>query len=162
MRRRRGDDGLVWLTRALGFCHSVVDIQDNALGAVLSVFLLVLALDDGEGLHDVVHGVAWGGEGFEEFGGALFLPFIGSTEVEVEEGGVQLGAEQEAAVLVPAKRRAVEAAVTGEGLQVPGSVGKFEDAREEPICQVFCILPSTLSGIVFRIQDWELFNIKIV
>jgi len=46
------------------------------------VFRLVLALDDGEGLHDVVHVVA-------------------GDAVEVKEGGVQLASQQETAVDIP-------------------------------------------------------------
>ena len=41
---------------AASFSHRVVDFQDDTLGAVLAVFLLVFAFDDGEGLYD---GVTW-------------------------------------------------------------------------------------------------------
>ena len=46
----------------------------------------------------------------------------------MEVGGVQLAAQEEAAFFVPAEGRAVVAAVAGEGLQIPGGVGEFEDA----------------------------------
>lgn len=36
----------------------VVDFKDDSLGAVLAVLLLVLAADDGEGVHDVGDSVA--------------------------------------------------------------------------------------------------------
>ena len=68
--RRRVEQGLVGLTSLDGLLHGVVDLQDDALGAVLAVGSLVLALDDGEGVHDVVHVVA-------------------GDAVEVEVGGVQ-------------------------------------------------------------------------
>lgn len=42
--------------------QGVVDFQDAALAAVFAVFLFVLALNDGEGLHDVFHCVAGSGE----------------------------------------------------------------------------------------------------
>ena len=49
--------------RSDGLLHGVVDLEDDAFGAVVAVeLLLVLALDDGEGVHDVGHGVARGGE----------------------------------------------------------------------------------------------------
>ena len=81
---RRVERGLVGLASLGGAGHLVVDLQDDALGAVLAVDGLVLALDDGEGLHDVVYVVA-------------------PDTVEVEEGDVQLAAEQEAALGVPAE-----------------------------------------------------------
>ena len=49
--------------------HFVVDFKDNALSTVVAVvFLLVLAADDGESVHDVGHGVAWSREVALEFG----------------------------------------------------------------------------------------------
>jgi hypothetical protein len=38
--------------------HGVIDVEDDALRAVLAVRLFVLAFDDGEGLQHVVHVVA--------------------------------------------------------------------------------------------------------
>ena len=97
---RRVEAGLVGLAGAHGLGHLVVDFQDDALGAVFAVRGLVLALDDGEGVHDVVHVVA-------------------GDAVEVEVGGVQFAAQQEAALFVPAEGRAVVAAVLGEGRAGP-------------------------------------------
>ena len=77
------------------------------------MLLNVLLLDDREGLDDVVGVVA-------------------VDAVEVEEGGVQLAPKQEAAGIVPAERGAVVAAVAGEGGEVPGGVGQFEDPRQKP------------------------------
>src|SRR5579884_2061016 len=86
--RRRVEAGLVGVAGAHGLVHGVVELEDDALGAVLAVGRFVFALDDGEGLHDVVH--------------------VGALDaVEVEVGGVQLAAKQEAPLLVPAERRAV-------------------------------------------------------
>ncbi|GGZ70965.1 hypothetical protein ACFOOM_03895 [Streptomyces echinoruber] len=56
---------------------------------------LVLALDDREGVHDVVD-------------------FVTVETVEGEEGRVQLGTEENTALVVPAVRGAVEAVVGGE------------------------------------------------
>ena len=106
--RGRVEASLVGRTAGHRRGHLVVDLQDDPLGAVFAVLLDVLALDDGEGLHDVVHVVA-------------------GDAIEMEVGGVELAAQQEAARLVPAERRAVVAAVAGKGLQVPGGVGEFED-----------------------------------
>ena len=62
-RRGAGQAGLVGDAGAGGFGHGVVDFEDDALGAVLAVPLgFILALHDGEGVHDVGHGVAGSGE----------------------------------------------------------------------------------------------------
>ena len=62
--------------------HGVVDLQDDPLGAVLAVGLLVVLADDGEGVEDAV---------------GVVVP----DAVEVEEGRVQLAAKQEAAPSLP-------------------------------------------------------------
>ena len=38
-----------------GMLHGVINLEDDPLGAVLAKLCFVLALDDGEGFHDVVH-----------------------------------------------------------------------------------------------------------
>jgi len=55
---RWGKECTVGFASAHGFGHGIIDFQYNSLGTVLAVFLLVFALDEGEGLHDVVHVVA--------------------------------------------------------------------------------------------------------
>lgn len=42
--------------------HGIVDLQDEALGAVFAIFLFVFAFDNGEGMHDVFHSVAGSGK----------------------------------------------------------------------------------------------------
>ncbi len=79
--------------------HYVVNFEDDALGAVFAVLFLVLALHDGEGVHDVFHGMARGGKVSDEAFG-LAAPFILRTEVEVKEGSIQLAADKEPALLV--------------------------------------------------------------
>lgn len=102
--RRRLAAGLVGMPGLHGFGEGVVDFEDDAFGAVVAVeLLLVLALYDGEGVQDVGHGGAGRGERLGQ-GGGLLPPLGLRTEVEVEEGGVQLAAEQEAALLVPTER----------------------------------------------------------
>jgi hypothetical protein len=98
---------LIWRARLDSLLHGIVDVEDNALGAILAMRLFVLAFDDGEGLQNVVRVVA-------------------PNAVEVEVGRVEFAAQQEAARFVPAERRASVAAVGGEGLQVPGGVGEFK------------------------------------
>jgi len=128
VRGRWVEAGLVGLA---GFLHGVVDFQDRILGAIVAVSLNILPFDDGKSLYDVVHGIARGEEaGLEPcqvfrrlaLRRAPVAVLLG-RQVEVEEGGVQLAPEQEAALLVPAERRAGSAAVLGERLQVPRRKG---------------------------------------
>ena len=46
--------------------HFVVDFEDDAFGAIFAVLFFVLAADDGEGVHDIGHGVAGGGKVSDE------------------------------------------------------------------------------------------------
>ena len=123
IRRGRVEAGLVGLAGGDGVLHGVVDFEDGSLGAVFAVFCLVLALYDGEGVHDVVHGFARRGEGRKQrgkfCGGFVFVFFpcaIGiGRQIEMEDGGIQLATQLEAAILVPAERRTVKTAVLGKG-----------------------------------------------
>jgi len=89
--------------------HFVVDFEDDAFGAVVAPLLLILALHNGEGVHDIGHGAAGGGKVALEFGqfrqglvahgafgdaGGHPLAVGGGRQVEVEEGSVQLAAKQ--------------------------------------------------------------------
>ena len=114
---------LVRLAGAYGLLHGVVDLEDNTLGAVVEVVLLLVPpADDGEGAHDVGHGVARGREAGIESRHVFrrlalrWKPFatIISRQIEMEKGGVQLTTEEEAALLIPAERRAGPSAVLGE------------------------------------------------
>jgi hypothetical protein len=99
-----GEAGLIGVAGADGFGEGVVDFQDDVFGAVVAVEIgLVLALHDGEGVQVVGHGGARRGERLGQ-GGGLLTPLGFLAEVEVEEGGVHLAAEQEAAILVPTER----------------------------------------------------------
>ncbi len=120
---------LVGAATAHGRGHFIVDFEDRRFGAILAMGGDVLALDDGEGLHDVLHIVA-------------------GDAVEVEVGGVEFAAQQEAPLLVPAEGRAVIAAIVGKGLQVPGGVGEFEDAGEEVEVGDFAICRPTTSNLI--------------
>ena len=151
--RRAGgwvEAGLVGGACAHRLGHFVVDFEDDSFGAVFSVLFFVLAADDGEGVHNVVHGVAGGREVALELGeflwdlvahgafgdtGRLPLAVGAGQQVEVEEGGVQFAAKQEAALLVPFKGRAGPAAVLREGLQVPSCVRQFQHAGKEPVAK---------------------------
>ena len=136
---RRIEAGLVGSAGADGFLQGVVYFEDDAFRAVVAVeFRLVLTLNDGESVHDVVHRMARRGERFGQRLG-LLTPLSLRAEVEVEKGGVQLAAEQEAAFLVPTERRAGPTAVLCERFQVPGCVGQLQNPRQDPIAD----LPST-------------------
>lgn len=50
--------GFVGNPGAHGFCHFVVDFQDDSFGAGFSVFPFVLPFNDWEGFHDVNDGIA--------------------------------------------------------------------------------------------------------
>ena len=121
--RRWVEARLVGLTGAHGLGEGVVDVEDNAPGAVVTIELrLVLAADDGEGVHAGGYGVARRREAGREPRPVCRRLAVYQAPVaallgwqgEVEAGGVQLAAEQEAALLVPAERRARPAAVLGE------------------------------------------------
>jgi hypothetical protein len=64
----------------------------------------------------------------------------------VEEGGVQLAAQQESPILVPPERRAGPPAVRRERLKVPGGVGEFENAGEEPVAEGWWIADARTMG----------------
>ena len=122
---RRVEEGLVGVAGADGFLEGVVDLKDGFLRAVDAAVLgFVFALHDGEGVHDVGDGIAGRGEGAGE-GFRLLPPLDFGAEVEVEEGGVQLAAKQEAPLLVPAEWRPVPSAVGRERFKIPCRVGQL-------------------------------------
>lgn len=102
----------VRLAGADGVGHGVVDGEDGFFGDVgagLGDFA-GLVFDFGAG--DVF--AADDGKGVEDVGGVVAV-----EAVEVEEGGGEFRAEQEATLLVPAERRPVVAAVPRERLTIP-------------------------------------------
>ena len=138
---RWGESGPVGFAGGDGCLNRVVGLEDGVLGAVFAVPPLVPAADAGESVQDVGDGVARGGEvalEVRELLGRLVVgAAIGSAgrapvavrfrrQVQVEEGGVQLAAEEEAAVLVPEERWAVPGAVAGEFTKVLSRVEEFE------------------------------------
>src|SRR5688572_26840736 len=50
----------------------------------------------------------------------------------MEEGGVEFGTQQEAALEVPTVRGTIVTEVPGEGFEVPSGIGEFEDAGGDP------------------------------
>ena len=122
---------LVWATSAYGLGESVIDLKNSILGAIAAVCSLVLAFHDGKCLHDVLDSVTRGWKGSGE--NLRFLPpIIFCAKLQIEEGGIQLTAEKEASLLIPAERRAVVTAVLCEGFKVPSGVGEFHDASQQP------------------------------
>ena len=95
-----------------GVLHVVVDGEDGFFRAVGAVLFDVLALDDREGLHDVVNVVAL-------------------DSVKVEKGGIELAPDKEPTFLVPPKRRTVATAVFCEWFKVPSSVRQFQNTRQQ-------------------------------
>ena len=82
----------------------------------------------------------------------MYRPVAGDS-IQAEEGGVQLAAEQEAAIFVPPERLARVAAVFGEASQVVGGVGQFQHARHNEV---------EFDGLIrFRKENRELIKNKI-
>ena len=144
------ETGAVGLAGGDSFLDRVIHLENDALGAVLAESLLVLATDDGKGVHDVGDGVSRGGEKAFEFrklrgcfvarasiGAACPAPaatFVGvRVQVQVEEGCVELATEEETAFLVPTEGRTAVAAVVRERIEVPGYESQLQDAGEKPI-----------------------------
>ena len=91
------------------------------MGAVFAELFDFVVLEDAEGFAGEVGAVDVGGvEDVAEF--------VAGEAVEVGVVGVEFGAEVGTALWVPDEGVAVIAHVLGEGLQVPGGVGEFEDA----------------------------------
>ena len=111
--------------------QSIVQLQDDTLAAVFAVSRLVLALDDGEGLHDVVDIIA-----------------LDAVEVEIER--VQLAAHEEAAFFIPDEWRAIVVEVAGEGLQVPSGVGQFEYTGDDEFDEGFGVCVGWDDGKLFQ------------
>ena len=84
--------GLIRRPGLLRVAHRVVDVENYALCAIFAVFGLVFALHDGERVQNI--------------GG-----IVAGDAVEMKIGGVQFAAQQKAAFVVPAERRAVIAAI---------------------------------------------------
>ena len=138
---RWGESGPVGFAAGDGCLHCVVDVEDGALGAVVAVVGFVLAVDSGEGVQDVGDGVEGGGEVALEVGELLGRLVAGAgiglagrapvavclrRQVQVEEGGVQFAAEDEAALLVPLEGWTVPAAIVGEVTKILSRVEEFE------------------------------------
>ena len=112
--------------------HTVVHLLNDPLRAVLAVRRLVLALDDGESLHDVID-----------------ISALDAVEVEID--CVQLAAYEEATLFIPDERRAILTQVAGERLHVPSGVGQFEDAGHDEVEQGGCVCVARDDGKLFQV-----------
>ncbi len=139
---RRIEATLVQFAGVDGALHGVMHLQDDPPGAVLAVLRFVLALDDGEGLHNVVHIVA-------------------GNAVEVAIGSVKFATQQKTPRFVPAEGRAVVAAVFGKGGQILGSVGEFKDAEEEPSRESLSRSPGSETRVCRIWKNGHLIHIAI-
>ena len=122
--------------------HFVVDVEDGVLGDVgtfsgdfaLGVLNFgagdVFEFDDGEGFHDVVDGVARGGEHLTKLG-AVGAPLGRRSQIKMEARGIQLTPQQKPPLLIPAKRRTRASAVQHKRFQVPCRVRQFENTRSD-------------------------------
>jgi hypothetical protein len=97
--RWRAKDCLVRDARSDRLGHLVVDLQDDPLRTIFAVRGLVFLSDDRERFEDVAR-------------------VITVDPVEVEEGGVQLAADQETACVVAAELWLVLARVSGKACDV--------------------------------------------
>ena len=150
--RWRVESSLIGSAGGDGRLHGVVDFDDGPHGAVLAVRFFVLAADDGEGVHDVGHGVSRGGEAaawssakssdvslhgdnHRKRRAERQPPVRVGWQVQVEEGGVQLAAQQEAAVVVPGGTAdQSQPQSRREGLEVlPSRRGQLEGPRQQPV-----------------------------
>ena len=104
---RRSKRAYEWRVGCEGRLQLVVEREDALFRAVHAVGGDVLFLHDREGLHDVRHSVARGGERLQEFGGGLCAPIVRGAEVEMEERRVELAADFEAALGVVAEYGAI-------------------------------------------------------
>ena len=104
---RRSERAHEWRVGCEGRLQLVVERDDAVFRAVGAVRGDVLFLHDWEGFHDVRHRVARGGERLQEFGRGLRAPIVRGAEVEVEERGVELAANFDAAHGVVAKHGAI-------------------------------------------------------
>ena len=59
--------------------------------------------------------------------------FVAGQAVELGVVGVEFGAQQGTALGIPREGRAVVAEVAGEGCEVVGGVGEFEDAGDDEV-----------------------------
>ena len=129
-----------------GVLEFVVHFEDDLFRAIPAACPPLLATNAGESVEYTGDGIARGGEVplevRELLGRFVDGAAIGSAgwapvavrvrrQVQVEEGGVQLAAEQEAALLIPTEGRTVPAAVAGEVTKVLSRVEEFEHPRHD-------------------------------
>lgn len=132
---RRSERAHKWRVACEARLQLVVERDDALFRAVDAVRGDVFFLHDWEGLHDVRHCRAWGGERVQKFGRCRAQPFLGGAEVEVEERGVEFAADFEAALGVVAEHGAVALGpeVLRERGHVVGGGGQLKDAEGEPV-----------------------------
>jgi hypothetical protein len=139
----RGEGGLVGGAGGDGLGEALVEGLDGVFGAVGAVGLFVALADEPEGVEDVVD-------------------LEGGEAVEVKKGGVELGAELEAAVFVPAERGAFVAVIAGECGEIPGGVDELEHAGADPLGERLLRIPRGGLRVGAGGEDGELFEYVIL
>ena len=121
--------------------QSIILAQNRLFCAIAAIRLFILLLHNGECLHDIIHGMARGGEHgaqgsvfrvrlfFRSFPGAVRI----GGQIQMKEGRVQFRPKLETPFLIPDERLAIVAHAFGKRPQVLGSISQFKDAGGEPL-----------------------------
>ena len=123
---------MVGLAGADGSGHLVVDFKDRVFRAVGAEGLEVFLLHDREGFHDVARRVTGRRERGLQGVAGVAGPLVGCAQVEVEEGCIEFGSQQEATLRVPHERWPRMPAVHAKRFKIPRRARQFDDAGEEP------------------------------
>ena len=121
--------------------HPIILAQNRLFCAIAAIRLFILLLHNGECLHDIIHGMARGGEHgaqgsvfrvclfFRSFPGAVRV----GRQIQMEKGRVQFRPKLETPFLIPDERLAIVAHVFGKRPQVFGRISQLKDAGGEPL-----------------------------
>jgi len=89
--------------------HLIVDLQNDALGAILAPLLLLFLPPHPECAHNILH----------------ILP---RNPIQMEVRRVQLAAQEKPPLFVRPERRPIVAAITSKSCEIPGGVSEFAGA----------------------------------
>ena len=129
--RWRVQPRLIWLAALDGLLQLVINLQDDALGAIFAVLFLFLFFPDTERTHNIIY-------------------IISCYAIEDEIGCVEFAAQEETALFIPTEERAIITTIFGKRFEIPDGVGEFEGTRLDPITQRKEIAPGANSNILLR------------